>query len=129
MGELIKINQNGNVSKEALGLAENHAIDATASTLVSLSENQLCIKDKTIELDFGLYTDPKIFLLNNKLYIQVTDTQAKRVFLFDSNGALLSGFPVYGTSAIDLNNIDGDRNLEFVVKGEDDTLLLYEVKE
>jgi hypothetical protein len=128
-GELIKINQNGNVSKEALGLAENHAIDATASTLVSLSENQLSIKDKTIELDFGLYTDPKIFLLNNKLYIQVTDTQAKRVFLFDSNGALLSGFPVYGTSAMDLNNIDGDRNLEFVVKGEDDTLLLYEVKE
>ena len=128
-GELIKISQNGNIIKEALGLADNHAIDATANTLVSLSENQLSIKGKTIELDFGLYTDPKIFVLNNILYIQVTDTQAKRVFLFASNGALLSGFPVYGTSAIDLNNIDGDRNLEFVVKGEDDTLLLYEVKE
>ncbi len=128
-GELIKISQNGNISKEALSLAENHAIDATAQTLVTLSENQLTIKGKTIELDFGLYTDPKIFVLNNKLYFQVTDTQSKRVFLFDSNGDLLSGFPVYGTSEIDLNNIDGDRNLEIVVKGEDDTLLLYEVKE
>ncbi|WP_189606338.1 hypothetical protein [Salinimicrobium marinum] len=128
-GELIKITQNGNISKEALGLGENHAIDATAKTLVTLSDNQLSIKGNTVELDFGLYTEPEIFVLNNKLYIQVTDTQAKRVFLFDSNGALLPGFPVYGTSVIDLNNIDGDRNLEFVVKGEDDTLLLYEVKE
>lgn len=128
-GELVKIAQNGKITKENLHLAENHQIDATAKTLVALSENTLSIKGKKVTLDYGLYSQPQIFYINNKLYISVTDTQAHRVFLFDSNAELLPNFPVYGNSAIDLGNADGDVPLEFVVQGDDDSLLLYEITE
>lgn len=126
-GELIKIAENGKVTKENLGLADNHKIAATAKTLVTLSDNQLTIKGKTVSLDFGLYTEPQIFFLNNKIYVSVTDTQAHRVYLFDSNAELIPNFPVYGNSGIDLGNADGDGRLEMTVMGDEDSVLLYEL--
>ncbi|WP_424495257.1 hypothetical protein [Salinimicrobium sp. GXAS 041] len=128
-GNLIRISQNGSVTREKLNLTENHSLDATAKSLVTLSDNLLNIKGKEVELDFGLYTRPQIFYINNKLFFSVTDTQSHRIFLFDSNAELLPGFPVYGNSGIDLNDIDEDNNLEFVVEGEENNLLLYEIKQ
>ena len=127
-GQLIKITENGKINREDLGLAENHHITATEKTLVTLSDNELKIKGNSVTLDFGLYTEPQIFYLNNKIYVSVTDLQAQKVYLFDSNAALMEGFPVYGTSGIDLANADKDSALELVVKGEDDGVLVYEVK-
>ncbi|MDT0689429.1 hypothetical protein RM549_06510 [Salegentibacter sp. F188] len=124
-GELISIDQLGKVQKENRNLAENHYLNATPKTLVTLSDNILSIEGKKVELDFGLYTKPQIFYVNNRVLISVTDTQAKRVYIFNSNAELLEGFPVYGTSQIDLNNADLDRNLEFVVQGDDNAILYY----
>ena len=124
-GELIQINTKGVVSKQSLNLEKNHFIETTDKTLVTLSENNLNIKLKTYELDFGNYTAPKIFYLNDKIYISVTDLQTQKVYLFDSQARLLNNFPVYGNSIIDLDNIDTDRNLEFVVKGEPNSILVY----
>ncbi|HET8753607.1 MAG TPA: DUF3352 domain-containing protein [Salinimicrobium sp.] len=126
-GELVKIDQKGNISRENLGLTEEHNMVATAKTLVTLSENELSIKGNKVTLDFGLYTEPQIFYINNKIYVAITDTQAHRVFLFDSNGELLPNFPVYGNSKIDLGNVDNDDHLEFVVQGEKNSILLYEL--
>ena len=36
-------------------------------------------------------------------------------------------FPVYGNSAITLDNIDSDRDLEFVAKGENNSIILYQI--
>ncbi len=124
-GELIQVNLRGNVSKQSLGLDSNHFIDATSKTLVSLSENNLNIKLKTYELDFGNYTAPKIFYLNDKIYISLTDLQTQKVYLFDSQSRLLNNFPVYGNSLIDLANIDNDNKLEFVVTGESNSIIVY----
>ncbi|MFO7611752.1 MAG: ribonuclease HII, partial [Clostridia bacterium] len=125
LGELILVNENGKVSSQNLNLAQNHRIDATANLLVSLSENILKIRDKELSLDFGLYTEPQIFLENNKYYISVTDLQTQKVYVFDSNADLLPGFPVYGTSSIDLGNINIDNAPEFVVKGDKGEILIY----
>ena len=125
-GALISINESGKVTKEALGLAAGHRIHVTPKTFVSLSENKLTIKDKDVSLDFGLYTAPEIFYLNNKLYISVTDLQAQRVYLFDSNAELLPDFPVFGTSGIDLGNADSDSHLELIVQGDQNTILVYQ---
>lgn len=127
-GELIKISQKGNVQKENLGLAEGHKIDATIKSLVTLSENNLTIKGHKVSLDFGLYTAPEIFYLDNKIYVSVTDTQAHKVYLFDSNGKLLPGFPVYGNSRIDLAHADRGNNVDLVVQGDDDSVLVYEIQ-
>jgi len=124
-GELIQVNTKGAVSKQSLNLDKNHFVATTDKTLVTLSENNLNIKLKTYELDFGNYTAPKIFYLNDKIYISLTDLQTQKVYLFDSQARLLNNFPVYGNSIIDLKNIDSDRNLEFVVKGESNSIIVY----
>lgn len=124
-GNLVQIDESGNVSSQDLGLSKNHHIDATTHTLATISDNILTIKNHKIELDYGLYTKPQIFYIKDKIYVAVTDTQARKVYLFDSKGALLPGFPVYGNSLIDLGNMDNEGKLEFIVKGEEDSVLLY----
>lgn len=124
-GELTQTNIKGAVSKQSLGLDPSHKIDATSKTLVSLSNNQLNIKQNKYELEFGDYTLPKIFYLNDKIYVSVTDRQSQKVYLFDSNAKLQDNFPVFGNSTIDLNNIDSDRNLEFVTIGDSNSIIVY----
>ncbi|HKL37029.1 MAG TPA: hypothetical protein VJ899_12115 [Salegentibacter sp.] len=110
---------------EKTNFSENHSITARPNLLVSLSENILKIKGKELNLDYGLYTEPEIFYVNDKYYISLTDLQTQKVFVFDSNAELLPGFPVYGTSGINLNNADIDQRPEFVVKGGDKEILMY----
>lgn len=126
-GKLVRVDANGNVRLENASLAKNHKLNARPNLLVSFSENILKIKDETVNLDYGLYTEPKIFFLNNKYFISITDQQTQKAYLFDSNGELFRGLPVYGTSGIDLNDADIDPRLEFTVKGGDKEVLLYKL--
>ena len=91
------------------------------------SENKLSIKNKTTALDFGEYSNPKLFYINNKIYVSTTDLQSHKVYLYDSQSKLLPNFPVYGNSAIELDNIDKDKNLEFIAKGEANAIILYQI--
>lgn len=125
-GELVQVNLRGVVSKQVLNLSNSHSIVATSKTLASISENQLSIKQRSQELDFGNYTKPIIFYVNDKIYVSVTDLQAQKVYLFDSQSKPITNFPVYGNSLIDLANIDGDSNLEFVTKGESNSVIVYQ---
>ncbi|WP_066224291.1 ribonuclease HII [Formosa haliotis] len=126
-GDLILIDVNGNVASENLNLGEQHHIDASTRTLVTQSGNTLKIRDKKLELDFGSYTPVKLFLLNNKIYITTTDLQAQKVYVFDSQGEDISNFPVYGTSALDMANLDKDKPLEGVTKGNDNAIIIYQI--
>ncbi|MFH6768905.1 ribonuclease HII [Gaetbulibacter aquiaggeris] len=126
-GNLITIDTRGNSVSQKLNLSEQHHIDSSSKTLVTLSDNKLAIKGNSFELDFGSYTAPKLFYLRDKIYVTVTDLQTQKVYLFDSNAQLLSNFPVYGNSAITLDNIDSDSDLEFVTKGENNSIILYQI--
>ncbi|MDW5287616.1 ribonuclease HII [Formosa sp. PL04] len=126
-GDLILVDLNGKVSSENLNLGENHHIDATTRTLVTQSENKLTIRNKTLELDFGSYTQAKLFYINNKIYVTTTDLQAQKVYVFDSQGEEISNFPVYGTSALDIANLDKDKPLEAVTKGNDNAIIIYQI--
>ena len=123
---LIKISQNGTISSTDLGLAENNRIVADRNNLVYLNENELSINSKSIDLDFGLYTDPQLFTVRNRTLIAITDTQTQKVYVFNDKAELLEGFPVYGTSQVDIANADLDSKLELIVKGEENEILLYE---
>jgi hypothetical protein len=125
-GDLVQVNSNGSVSKQSLNLDKNHSIAATSKTLVTLSENNLTIKQNDVELDFGNYTNPVIFYINDKIYVSITDLQAKKIYLFDSLAKIQNNFPVYGNSAIDLLNIDKDNNLEFVTIGDNNAIIIYQ---
>ena len=127
-GNLIQIDTRGNVVKSDLGLEKSHAIATTTKSLVTLSSNILTIKGIPVTLPYGQYTTPDIFYLNNILYIAVTDKEAEKVYLYLSDGSLVPGFPVYGTSAIDLVNADKDKALEFIVQSETNDVLIYEIR-
>ena len=126
-GDLIQIDENGKLSSLNLNLGEKHAMTSTSKTLVTLSDNILKIKTNRVELDYGVYTQPKIFYLNDKIYVSVTDLQTKKVYLFDSLGKEINNFPVFGNSAIEMDNIDNGRGLEFVTKGDSNSILIYQM--
>lgn len=126
-GDLIAIDEKGNVTSKKLNLSAKHDIKSTGKTLITQSENKLTIKNTTTTLDFGEYTSPRHFYINNKIYISTTDLQSHKVYLYDSNSKLLPNFPIYGNSAIMLDNIDTDNNLEFVTQGAAKEVILYQI--
>lgn len=127
-GQFVQIDQNGSVEKEDTKLGKDHKIVADANNLVNFSENKLEANGETKSLDYGLYTEPKIFNVKDKTYISITDQQAHKVYLFDSSLNLIPGFPVYGNSAIDLKDMTNQDELHVLVKGEEDSILIYEVE-
>ncbi|CAH8285387.1 hypothetical protein EV196_10116 [Mariniflexile fucanivorans] len=126
-GQLISVDTRGGISLENLNLSEKHNLEASSKTLVTLSENKLNIKSNEVELDFGTYTRPELFYIKDKIYVAITDLQTQKVYLYDSLGNLLPYFPLYGNSEITLDNINKDNSLEFVTKGENNSILLYRI--
>ena len=127
-GNLIQVDTKGNVVKTPLGLAQGHKIDATSKSMAFISDNILTIKGIPVTLPFGAYTQPKIFYINNTLYVTSTDQEAQKVYVYYSNGTAVEGFPVYGSSAADLSNIDKDTAVELSVRSENKEVLIYEFK-
>ncbi len=124
-GKLVWIDlKTGNVTLKDLKLQDGHKIDALNKILVTLSHNNLTINNKNITLDFATYTAPKIYYTNNTIYVAITNLQNQKILLFDSKGKLLKNFPVYGNSQIDL--AASKTKTQFVVKGEDKSIILYQ---
>ena len=124
-GDLVQVNMNGAVSRQSLKLSSNHTMDATSRTLVTLDENRLTIKQKTVELEYGFYTPPKIFYLNDKIYVAVTDLQSKKIYVFDSQARLQENFPIYGYSEIDMTIYGRSKKRVLVTEGEDRSVIRY----
>jgi len=119
------ISQTGKVSSQKLNVSNSYSFKINGNTKVTLDDNLLRIKGKLIELPFGVYTKPEILQPTKNVYISITETQEKKVYLYDSNGVLLPGFPVYGTSPAILGDVDKNGKLNLLVKGGDKELLLY----
>ncbi|WP_179335755.1 ribonuclease HII [Winogradskyella costae] len=127
LGQLIQVDTKGNLSSKNLNLTDKHKIATTSKTLVSLRENRLIIKSRTIDLDYGEYTAPRIFYLNDKIYVTTTDLQSKKVYLFDSQAKSIPNFPVFGTSAAVLEKLDDDSGLELITQSDDKTIVVYKL--
>ena len=126
-GQLVQVDQKGRVNYQNLLLPANHHMTATSKTLVTLAENKLKIKSNEVDLDFGNYSAPKIFYLNDKIYVGFSDLQSNKMYLFDSQGKLIPNFPIYGNSSPEMDNLDKDRNLELVVKGDGKSVVMYQM--
>lgn len=126
-GILYQIDEKGKTSKTNLNLSNDHGIYTTSKTLAVMNDNILSIRGKQVELELGVYTQPKIFYIYDKIYIAVTDLQHQKIYMFDSQAKPISNFPVYGTSTIDLNDMNNDKKLEFVTKDQNNSLLIYQM--
>lgn len=127
LGELIQVDTRGQLTSTNLDLSDKHKIAATSKTLISLKENKLIIKSRTIDLDYGDYTEPRIFYLNDKIYVTTTDLQSKKVYLFDSQAKPIPNFPVFGTSAAVLEKLNKDDSLELITQSDDRTIVVYKL--
>src|SRR5690606_6643904 len=59
-GNLIQIDEKGNITKEYMNANDTHFIDASSKTLVTLTDNVLTIRGHKIELDYAIYSRPRI---------------------------------------------------------------------
>lgn len=126
-GDFFQIDTNGNVITQPLGLQTDHRIDMTSKSIVTLSENKLDIKGIPVLLPYGKYTPPKIHYLNNIIYVTLTDLDAQKVYAYYSSGLAVGGFPVYGSSSVDVSNSDDDNAIEMVVQSEPNSFLIYQI--
>lgn len=127
-GNLIQIDTKGNSIKSPYELKAGHQIDASAKSLVTLSDNTLTIKGIPVVLPFGNYTPPKIYYLNNTLYITTTDTDSQKVYLYYSNGTPVTDFPVYGIGAAALS-LTTKKQVQLVVETENNGILIYQISQ
>jgi hypothetical protein len=126
-GLLYQIDTKGSIQKTNLNLNSDHGMDATSKTLATMNDNILSIRDKKVALDLGVYSKPKIFYLNDKIYVSVTDIQSQKSYLFDSQTEPIPDFPVYGTSVPDMSDMNMNKKPELVIKNQDNSITVYEI--
>ena len=126
-GVLHQIDTKGKLTSTNFNLSSDHGMYATSKTLVFMDDNILSIRGKKVELDLGVYTQPKIFYIYDKIYVSVTDIQNQKIYLFDSQAKPIANFPIFGSSLIDLTDMDNDRDLELVAKDQENSIIVYQI--
>jgi hypothetical protein len=126
-GNLVQIDMNGSVSTRKLNLSNNHKINSKYNLVLIIDGNKLTNLNKSIDLPFGNYSEPKIFSYNKKKKFSIFDNQSKKIYLFDNKLNLVESFPIYSISNIDLDNIDKDQNLELILTEDENSIKLYEI--
>jgi hypothetical protein len=126
-GVFYQIDTKGKVITTNFNLNPDHGMFATSKTLALMNDNILSIKGKKVELELGVYTKPKIFYIYDKIYVAVTDIQNQKIYLYDSQAKPISNFPVYGSSMIDMVDMDGDKKLEVVAKDQENSIIVYKM--
>ncbi|NAY92249.1 ribonuclease HII [Muricauda sp. JGD-17] len=126
-GVLHQIDTRGKLTATNFNLNADHGMYATSKTLALMNDNILSIKGKKVELELGVYSKPKIFYIYDKIYVSVTDIQNQKIYMFDSQAEPIANFPVFGSSLIDLTDMDNDKKLELVAKDQENSLIVYKM--
>jgi len=127
LGNLVKIDTNGNLTEENLNLSSENLIDIVDNNLVYLNENRLTIKGITVELPFSKFSKPKIFIDSKTMLVGITDLNEKKIYLYKDNGELVKGFPIKGNSMIDIKDSDNDGKIEIISRLDNFSIVSYEI--
>ncbi|MEP2278989.1 ribonuclease HII [Maribacter sp.] len=127
-GFLYQVDSQGKISSSNLHLAKDHGMDATSKTLAIMNDNTLQVRNKKVELELGVYSKPTIFYLNDKIYVSVTDIQNQKIYLFDSQAESIPNFPIFGSSIIDMADINLNKKVEFVYKDQDNSIRISKIR-
>ncbi|NNM09435.1 MAG: hypothetical protein HKO61_09690 [Flavobacteriaceae bacterium] len=122
------ISQRGKVSSQKLNVSDSYSFNIDFKTKVTLDDNLLRINGILVELPFGIYTQPALYRANRQTYITLTETQENKVYVYNTSGELISGFPIYGTSTAEIAGRNRTKSMRLLVKGENNEVILYEVQ-
>lgn len=126
--EKVSIDTNGKVTRQKLNSSSGNVVwEILGNTKATLDDNILRINNQKVELPFGIYTAPNISVSNRRILISVTDLQQQRTYVYNSQGQLLSNFPVYGTSIMEFGDANANERPNGVVKGGAKEVVLYQV--
>lgn len=124
--EKINVSTSGSLSKQKLNddfyKTTKHGVTAF------IQAQSLRINQTEMELPFGLYTNPEIYRVGNQTYITLTDMQENKVYVYNAQGTLLQGFPVYGKAVAFLADANRNGKPNVIVQTEDDQLTQYNVE-
>jgi hypothetical protein len=127
LGNLIKIDTNGNLTEENLNLSSENLIDIVDNNLVYLNENRLTIKGITVDLPYSKFSKPKIFIDSKVMLVGITDFNEEKIYLYKDNGELVKGFPIKGNSLIDIKDSDNDGKIEIISRLDNFSIVSYEI--
>lgn len=121
--ELVKIDLSGNFSRDPNSNNENQ-INANKKTIVLSNDSTIKINGLSHDLPFATYNNLSIFKTLEKSYYSIIDQENNKVYLFDDSG-LVDGFPLFGSSSVDLNEFGNKKLITFL--GDSSELLLYSI--
>lgn len=122
-----RIGEDGKISSQKLDVGGTYWFAMSGSTKATLDNNLLRIDGKLAELPIGLYSRPELFEINQKTYVSITETQEKKVFVFDRNANILNGFPVYGSSEASMGKSGSKNGINLAVKGDSKGVIVYSI--
>lgn len=128
-GEMLSIFLDGKVDSTTMDdVAANPLFIYHNNSNVLLSDDKLSVlsETETIRIELDSKTEIlKAFTLNNKNYYGVSSPLEGKIFLINSEGEVLEGFPVFGNTSFDLGDIDNNGTPELVTAGKEGIIYCY----
>lgn len=126
-GSQIQIAPNGAVIKLTAKSPSEYRLVHYGPHTVEFDDPLLRIDQHLIELPLGRYLGPQVFKYGNKLRSVMIDQDTQNVYVYNSLGKLVSDDPLFGSSEVDIADLDKNKSLEMVVQGQADEVLIYSI--
>jgi len=75
----------------------------------------------------GKFSKPKIFIDSKIMLVGLTDFNEEKIYLYKDNGELVKGFPIKGSSVIDIKDSDNDGKIEIISRLDNFSIVSYEI--
>ena len=132
-GKMYVINPEGKT--DAIYLDESHPADHLIyfeGRYIFSDGPDLFVKDDQRPFDVSLEDDisvkPKAMILNNRFYVAAFSAKAEEIRLFNQEGDLVDGFPVFAQGPFDMGSLNRDKSLNIVSYSSDGTVICYRLR-
>lgn len=132
-GKMYVIKPEGQV--DAIYLDQAHPADHLIyfeDRYIFSDDEGLFIKDDrqpfSASLEDDISVKPKAMILNNRFYVAAFSAKAEEIRLFNEEGQLVDGFPVFAQGPFDMGSLNRDKNLNIVTYSGDGTLICYRLR-
>ncbi|HCQ15340.1 MAG TPA: hypothetical protein DIU20_03705 [Cryomorphaceae bacterium] len=131
-GQMVAIGINGTI--DALYLDENNPAEHFLyfdDKYIFTHDEELFVKSDEkpwqAELESEISDRPKAMIFRREFYVGAYSKNAEQVVLFDKQGQMIKGFPVFAQSPFDMGSLKQDGAINIVTSTEDGTLICYRV--
>ncbi|MEQ9261677.1 MAG: DUF3352 domain-containing protein [Owenweeksia sp.] len=131
-GEMVAIGLNGTV--DAIYLDESNPAEQFLyfdDKYIFTHEDQVFVKSDENPWQAGTESDisapPKVMIFRREFYVGTYSADAEQVMLFDKDGQLIKGFPVFAQAPFDMGSLRQDGSINIITSTEDGTLICYRV--